>query len=217
MGEALDCELAEYDNVPEHKFSFRHRLAMKRIISVSNSSHNSSEICKTAQNCSLKRSIIIAAVLVFLAVIAGAVVMFRSDNFGGTVHREYTKMFAVNIEDSPKTIGCKYDLAYVPEGFELYEKDSSSFDVYTVYMNKSTKQTIVLSQWVKKSFEPHYNTEHRPLEEVVINGSAGFCIDFSRDTRNHSLIVWDNGDYIIEVVADLDKENTMKLCKINKL
>ena len=33
LGEALERDLAEYNNVPEHKFSLRHRLAMKRILS----------------------------------------------------------------------------------------------------------------------------------------------------------------------------------------
>ena len=217
LEESARLEWEKYENIPEHKFSIKHKIAMKHIFSAANYTHNSSEILRTAQKHSLNRSLIIAAVIVFLAVIAGAVVVFRSENFGGIVYRECTKMFAVNTEGSPKTIEYKYDLAYVPEGFELYEKDSSSYDVYTVYMNKSTKQTIVLSQWVKESFKPHYNTEHRQLEEVIVNGAKGLCIDFSRDTKKSALVVWDNGDYIIEVVADLEKESTMNLCKINKV
>lgn len=31
LGEAIKSELAEFDNVPVHKFSLKHRLAMKRI------------------------------------------------------------------------------------------------------------------------------------------------------------------------------------------
>lgn len=160
LGEALERDLAEYNNVPEHKFSLRHRLAMKRILS--------GAVRRTAQKRSLKRTLLIAAVLVFLAVIVGAVVMFRSQNFHGTVYQDYTQMFSANIEGSPKTIEYKYALDYVPEKFEIVEMDSSPISVYTLYMNKSTKQTIALSQWVRENFEPHYNTEHRPLEEVII-------------------------------------------------
>lgn len=218
LGEALERELAEYDNVPEHKFSLRHRLAMKRILSVANSApKTNTALRKSGQKRSLKRSLIIAAVLVFLAVIVGAVVVFRSKDFGGTVYHDYTQMFAVNIEGSPKTIEYKYALDYVPEGFEIVDTDSSPTDVYTVYKNKLTKQTIVLRQWVKEIFDSHYNTEHHPLEEVIINGNMGLCIDFSNDTLNHSLVAWDNGDYIIEIVADLDKESTLNLCKVHKI
>ena len=83
LEESARLEWEKYDNVPEHKFSLKHKIAMKRIFSAANSAHNSSENSRTAQNRSLKRSLIIAAVLVLLAVFAGAVVMFRSENFCG--------------------------------------------------------------------------------------------------------------------------------------
>ena len=147
----------------------------------------------------------------------GAVVVFRSQNFHGTVYQDYTQMFAANIEGSPKTIEYKYALDYVPEKFEIVEMDSSPISVYTLYMNKSTKQTIALSQWVRENFEPHYNTEHRPLEEVIINGSMGLCIDFSHDDYKSTLVAWDIGDYIIEISANLDKESTINLCEVHKI
>lgn len=217
LGEALERDLAEYNNVPEHKFSLRHRLAMKRILSVANSAPNDVAARRTAQKRSLKRTLLIAAVLVFLAVIVGAVVMFRSQNLHGTVYQDYTQMFAANIEGSPKTIEYKYALDYVPEKFEIVEMDSSPISVYTLYMNKSTKQTIALSQWVKENFEPHYNTEHRPLEEVIINGSMGLCIDFSHDDYKSTVVAWDIGDYIIQIDANLDKESILDLCKVHKI
>ncbi len=61
----------------------------------------------------------------------------------------------------------------VPSEFEVEETDSSSVDIYTLYMNSSTKQTIQLRQWVKTKFEPNYNTEHYNLKEVTINGGKG--------------------------------------------
>ena len=119
LGEALERDLAEYDNVPEHKFSLKHRLAMKRILSAAKSAPNAVTAHRTAQKCSLKRTLLIAAVLVFLAVIVGAVVVLMSVNFRGTVYHDYTQMFSSNIEGSPKTIEYKYALDYVPEGFEI--------------------------------------------------------------------------------------------------
>ena len=104
LGEALERDLAEYDNVPEHKFSLRHRLAMKRIFAAANSAPNVVATRRTAQKRSLKRTLLIAAVLVFLAVIVGAVVVLMSVNFRGTVYHDYTQMFSSNIEGGPKTI-----------------------------------------------------------------------------------------------------------------
>lgn len=107
------------DDAPEHHFSRRHNRRMKRILSAANSAPNAVAARRTAQKRSLKSTLLIAAVLVFLAVIVGAVVVFRSKNFGGTVYHDYTQMFAANIESSPKTIEYKYALDYVPEGFEI--------------------------------------------------------------------------------------------------
>ena len=49
----------------------------------------------------------------------------------------------------------------------MIETDSSPIDVYTVYMNRATKQTIVLRQWVKSKFAPHYNTEHLEVDNYI--------------------------------------------------
>lgn len=69
LGEALERDLVKYQNVPEHRFSLKHKISVKRIFSAANYTHNSSEILRAAQKHSLKRSLIIAAVIVFLAVI----------------------------------------------------------------------------------------------------------------------------------------------------
>lgn len=55
------------------------------------------------------------------------------------------------------------------------------------------------------------------MEEVNLNGGTALCIDFSDTTYKQTLIVWDNGDYIIEALADFDKESTVTLLKINKV
>ena len=217
LGEALERELAEYNNVPEHKFSFHHKLAMKRILSVEKPAPKSSvKRCKI-QTHSLKRSLIIAAVLVFLAVIVGAVVVFRSERFSGTVYDEYTRILSTNIEGSPKTIEYRYALASVPEGYEVVDMNTSQTDIHTVYEHKPTGNTIVLRQWVKNEFSPNYNTEHHPLEEVNINGNAGLCIDFGDNEFQHVVVVWDNGDYIIEIYADLDKKTLLNLAETTKI
>ena len=103
LEESARLEWDKYENVPEHKFSLKHRLAMKRILSAAKSAPNVVATRRTVQKRSLKRTLLIAAVLVFLAVIVGAVVVFRSQNFHGTVYQDYTQMFSANIEGSSNT------------------------------------------------------------------------------------------------------------------
>lgn len=227
LAKAVDSEFAGFDNAPKHRFRFRHRLAMNRIFArFERNAHKlrekgTGEICPTNKEkpyTSIKQRLIIVTVIVILMTfLVGWVAIYVAGNFNGTVYPDNTHLTITNIDGSPQTIEYRYTLASVPEGFELIETDITPINVYTVYMNRSTKQTIVLRQWVKSKFEPHYNTEHQPLEEVSINGSTGLCIDLSDDEHSHSLVVWDNGDYVLDLMADLDKNTVINLAKLNKI
>lgn len=226
LEEMLVKEFSEYDNSPKWKFSIKHRIAMKRIFA--KFERNACKLRKKEvveiksidrqnRHPSLKRKLIIAAVLIFLtAFLVGWVVIFVSGNFSGTVYNDNTHLTITNIDGSPKSIEYKYALVSVPEGFELNEKSTSRTNVYTKYKNRLTGQTITLSQWVKSLYAPHFNTEHHKLEEITVNGKSGLYIDFSEETTSHTLLVWDNEDYIIEIVADLNKDDAVNWSKINK-
>ncbi len=226
LGEMLKREFEEFDDPPKWKFSLKHRLAMKRIFAryeMNVQKLKEKSIEKTAPTeqhytyHSFKQRLIIALCIVLLMTfLVGWVVVFVSRDFHGTVRHEYTLLNAKNYENAPLTIECVYTLNSVPEGFELIETIPSPTSVYTLYENSLTDQTIALSQWVKSHFAPHVNTEHRAPEEIAINGSTGLYIDLSRDS-DKTLLIWDNGDYIFELSADLDKKATIDLAKINKV
>lgn len=227
LAKAVDSEFAEFDNAPEHKFSLKHRLAMKRIFSryernVRKLRNNeTAEIAQTYEykpRYGLSRRLFLITIVIILAsFLVGWVVVYVSTNFHGTVFFDNTQLTAKNLKECPKTIEYKYALASVPEGFELIKTDSSPIYFYTLYMNKSTKQTITLCQWVKSEFETHYNTEHQSFEEICINGIKGLYIDLSTGEHDLSLMVWNSEDYVFEMVADLDKEHTMNLSNLYKI
>lgn len=227
LEEALLGEFTAYDNAPEHKFSLRHRLAMKRIFArferntrklKENEIIGELPMSEYKTRLSLKqRMIIVTIIIILMTFLVGWIKVYVSEKFHGTVYHDYTQIIAVDLENCPQFIEYKYALASVPEGFEMVETTSSQTNSYTLYMNNLTKQTIVLQQWVKKHFAPQFNTEYYQLEEVNINGGTGVCIDFSDETYIQTLVVWDNGDYIIKIVANLDKESTVNLAKIYKI
>ncbi len=227
LARAVDFEFLEFDNAPEHKFSLKHRLAMKHVFA-----RFERNICKLRKNKIInapstneykpqfnikQRLFITTVIIILLTFLVGCVIIYVSGNFSGTVYPDNTQLNITNPEDSPKSIEHKYVLASVPNGFELTENNSSPVHFYTLYTNATTKQTICLHQWVKTSFDQHYNTEHYPLEKVKINNVDGLCIDFSDSISASSLVVWDNGDYVIEIMADLNKENILNLANLNKV
>lgn len=63
----------------------------------------------------------------------------------------------------------------------------------------------------------HYNTEHHSFENIEINGKSGLCIDFSGNKAISALLVWDNGDYILEIIGDFDKYDIINLAKSAKV
>lgn len=227
LGEALKRDLAKYDNAPDHKFSLKHRLAMKYIFA--KYARNVSKLKKeetikysvTVEHkprSNLKYRIITALlIIVLMSLLVGWGVVFTSEKFHGTVYHNNTQLFAVETENSPTTIEYKYVFAFVPEGFELKKTGISPSNVYSFYSNPTTGQEITLIQWVKTKFNPHYNTEHYQFEELTINGKAGLCIDFSDTTNFNTLLVWDNEDYIIEIVADLNKTEALNLANFDKI
>lgn len=227
LEEMVMSEYAEIENEPDHKFSLKHRLAMKRIFARyernvrklrENEPAPTAQIVENKPRYRLSRKLFLATIVVILAAfLVGWVVVYVSTNFHGTVYHDHTELTPKKTMDCPQTIEYKYDLEYVPDGFEQISTVTSRTSAYTKYKNKTTNQTISLLQWVKTYYEPSINTEYYSLEEVDVNNVKGVCIDFSDDTRTQSLVVWDNGDYIIEIVADLDKESTINLSKINKI
>ena len=65
---------------------------------------------------------------------------------------------------------------------------------------------------VKTEFHSYYDTERFELEEIMIGEHAEICLGGERVN-----IAWDNGDYILEISADLDKSDALKLAKSVKV
>lgn len=228
LEKSLMLELAEFedDKVSEHKFSLKHCLAMKRIFARyernvrklrKKETVRPSSTSEYKPQISLKqRLLLVTIVIILMTFLVGWVVVFVSERFHGTVYHDNTLLTAVDLENCPKTIEYKYVLVSVPENFEILESVSSPVVESTRYINKVTNQEITLWQCAKASFQPHYNTEHYSFEEISINEKSVLIIDFSDKNRSNSLVLWDNGDYIIEILADFDKSALLELVDINK-
>ncbi len=213
--------------VAGHKFSRSHKSAMKKIFALYDENKRK---LKGANECimyqdvitenrlSIKKRLLIAAVVIIIAaILTGAIIGFISQDFRGAVYNDNTALSVINTEDCLKTIEYKYYLSNLSTDFELIESDSTVFSEYSFYENEITGQTIAFSQWVKSEYLSHLNTENCPIEEVDINGHTGLCIDHS-DSKHHFLIlVWDNGDYVLQIEANLSKNEIVELAKNAKI
>lgn len=169
----IECGVS--DDLPDYKPSLRHRFAMKRIFARFDRNtrklKNTRNIVETpiikhkTRRYSIKQRILITTLIIilmaFLVGCASAIIKFVSERFNGTVYEDNTQLFVVNLENCPQTIEYQYVFTNIPEGFELIETISSSTNVYSLYLNRSTGQVITLEQWVKTQFSSHYNTEKK--------------------------------------------------------
>ncbi len=223
LEESAGLEWDKYDNAPSHIFSKKHNREMKRIFKLYDK--NTRKSCadnrpkiQRPKRLTLKHAVVLV-VLIFLAALAGCTAAyFISQSFRGDVHKEFTRIFPINTENCPNTIEEKYYLPEVPEGFEVLETDSTSHDVYTSYKNFSTGETITLRQFVKTDFSPiYYNTEKCDFQEVDINGHCALLLDYSSIGEKFSGVIWDNGDYAIELFGNLPKNEIIDLAKTAKV
>lgn len=223
LEESARLEWAKYENAQEHVFSKKHERKMKHVFKLFERND-----CKLKPYIGsrphyhfrfTKRNIIVLLAVIFLAALAGCgVTYFTSKNFYGKVNADNTELFVINTENCPSTIEDKYYLPCLPDGYEVLGTDSTPFYEWISYENPATEQTLTFCQFAKVSFDStHYDTENQKFEEININGHSGLCLDYSSQGYNYAVIVWDNGDYILELYGETSKNELYDLAKTAKV
>ncbi|MCH5325512.1 MAG: DUF4367 domain-containing protein [Eubacterium sp.] len=154
-----------------------------------------------------RRKILTAAVIT--AIIAATMVMsigaLREPVIGF-----FTNMFSTHAEvlpfdtvGAPETIEDIYEIAYIPDGFEL-AKRTESLTYISEYYEKADGH-IVFNQEIKSKYKENVNTEGYDMLPIEVNENNGFIIDMD----GYFYIVWDNGDYIFSLETGSVVKNTL--------
>lgn len=211
-------EYAQFNHPSRHLFSLRHRKAMRKILHP--------DICtnpvknRTGQALiPLRKRLFIVAVLIFLAVITGAVVIFRIARFSGTVYPDNIYLLALNDPAAPKTIEELYCLTELPIIYEYTEGYGDIGDdfIYRAYTDPESNDWISFRQYTKQRFNSHFDNEHSEFIEIEINEHYGFIWRAKEPGHKLKAIVWDNGDYIFCIDGNLDENEIINLAKSVKI
>ncbi len=226
LTEYYERDFSEFSNAPEHKFSLRHRLAMKRIFKL-NAPGRQNEI-KAApaardKSCiSLKTKIIIAIAVIICAVLfVGSWVpeKYYSNSFCEIKYHEKSMFRAINYGGSPQNIEERYVLSEIPSGFELsyyYETDNLTI---ADYRNDDTAQFFCFWQYTKKDCSFYlYPPCNGDMEYIKINGRDGI-LNYSKpsERRDFTILIWDCGDYILKINGNVPKELPLGLANSTKI
>lgn len=219
LQEWAENEWEGYADIPEFKTSKKHDRAMKRIFKLYDKNTRHLRPQSEIRIITIRRRITVALLVIILAVITGFTsAYFISRGFRGEVHSDNTELFPIDTENCPTIIEYEYYLTGLPEEYEVISTGSDPFSRDTIYENKQTGQTIVFKQWIKPEYDSiHLNSEKAELVEVEINGHAGVFLSVDQDEYNHTFVMWDNGDYILELSGDLPKDMLMDLAKSAKV
>lgn len=212
LEEVYRLDYAEFDNHPKHFFSRRHKQNIKSILFPRREQPVSPKVKLRPQK------VVIILVLVFLAILTGAVIILRLPGFSGTVYPDNTQMFAYD-PTAPTTIEDVYYIADLPNNFVLVEKYGEIGDdfIWCSYTDPSTGDSLVFEQYTKKHFRSNFDNEHAEIIQMKVNGYDGFIWKSKGSEQGYKAIVWDNRDYIISIWCNLDENAALDLAKSTKV
>lgn len=212
LEEVYEHEFDKYEVKRRHFFSFRHRRMMRKLfkqLETKNKTTNTTQAYHYKPTKKHPSAIIIAIILsVMLSITAAAIAIY---SFGFKKQPDHTIAFSENIENAPLTIDYRYVIDSLPDGFKEIESTDGTVVCGVKYQND--KSILSLKQWVKKKYICNYNTEGYEIEEIDVNGHDGFFITIN----NKMVLVWDNGDYVLELYGTLDKDELLNLSKYTKI
>ena len=225
--EYADREWSSYAAAPEFKTSKKHDRAMNRIFRryERNTRHLVSDNSRSGFRVTPKRLLILIAI-VLLLITGCSIVYFSTMNIKVELHKDgMTEFSVINTKNSPALIETKYYLPELPEGFEeLYtgvKRSTKLYDYYKYssicdhYEDSQTRHVINFRQTAKSEFEPlFFDLNNSELAVVDINGYSGILFDLN---FQRNCVIWDNGDYIFELVGDIPKNGLLDLAKSAKL
>lgn len=214
--EAYEREFAEFDNSPRHKFSFSHKRKTKKIFKLYSDNQTRPDFVSAKPAKRLPLAFILVIILLALtAVSAAAVALYNG--FSQKKYSDHTDFLAIDYESGLETIEYIYEFSYLPDYYEFDTLDTNDATCYTIYQEYNSVKTLTISQTVKREFIGHYDNEYSTYHTVYIDDIPAVYIDSSNETENFGILVWDNGDYILEITGCLTKNELMDLAKSLKI
>ncbi len=155
-----------------------------------------------------------------LILVAALIAVFSINATGVNPLQEKVRNFFVNtfnagsliqFEDDNSTRGTLYsEYTWVPEGYELLEKDSKETYERIVYKGNAGDEIISVSRKNDSSILS-VDTENMKFEEIVINNSSAM---YYADDES-SQIIWSKGNYNyrITVSSSVAKDELIKMAE----
>ena len=205
--EVCNKEFALFEDGEEHRFSRKHNRKMKDMFA--------EYLGKSMKRIPLKRHIIIALCVILLAVITGMTAVAIANKFGiFAIFQDHTEVVTTDRTDVPEYIEEIYCLPNPPKGFHLYEYLYNEGFVSVTYYDDSFKHVLSFQQILKENYHAYVDTEGYDIVFTNVGEYEGYYVDYFDDSYGKaSLLVWDHGDYVFELLGHFTVEEFMEMAE----
>ena len=208
--ERFNEQMSSLDNREPHTFSKKHEKEMAKLIKRQRKPYFNL-ICTAGR----RAACIIVAIVVFsasaLSVKAVREAVFK---FITSIFSDHNVVEIEHDSDTsyPETIQEEYYISDLPEGFIQSQVDKTDKSFYIVYSYE--ERHIIFEQHTLSTFKLNIDNEHNHFEEYTDPNGTVYKIATSKD---NTMIMWSNEDYVFMISSNLNKDDTLKLCKSTKL
>lgn len=190
---------------------------MKKIFALYSDSQTQPDTAVRKPAKRLSVALILAAVLASTAITITASGVYNG--FAQKEYTNYTNLLAVDYESGPSAIEYIYE-PDLSENYEIVSHDMNTVRCWTDIEDHTTGKIISIEQSVKKEYAGHYDNNHSTYTTVYISEIPALYIETEYETGNYGTLVWDNGDYILELSGYVTQNELTELAgslKIKKL
>ena len=163
-----------------------------------------------------RRAACIVAAIIILSASSLSVEAVREavNDFFMSIFGDHTVVSVNNAteKDYPATIKEEYAISNLPDGFELSDYNRDSGTIFAAYYNGD--KYILFEQIVHCAYTDNLDNEHSELEYYTDESGQEYLI---HNTDHDYCFTWDNGEYILKITSNLDKNDMLELCKSTKL
>lgn len=205
-----DLMIQEYDNLlienVEHEFSTKFEKKIEKLINRRRKPYFRmiNTVGKRAACIALAIFIASATTVMSVEALRNAVFKFFADMFGST------STVRVEIDKQhPETIEEIYEITYDLSDYIIDREENNELFREKIYIKDSI--TLYYTQYTQNMFDGSViNTEDADIKETEING---FPATYFLDNQGNYKIIWDNGEYVFTILANLSKEETFAIAE----
>ena len=211
-----------FDVERKHRFSWSYRRARrKNILSAektrrgrpipASSPLSSSFSIPIMKGVPLKKRVAVLSIAIMMAVGLGTgvgaslAVGLKRDS----VTQEDFRLKSVSMEGAKRYIEYEYYIPEIPEGFYLEQYQGDKFEILFLHTSFDGNGQIDFSQHTKYGAMYYDNENWDSIEDVMIGDKHGKLI-ISGDVVQ---LIWDNGDYILEIFCTVSAEEAIRLAE----